>query len=233
MEQYIESLQKLQTVDIRIRELTEGLERYPSEIDNLKKDLLEKEESIQLKEAKLAELRAQRNDFESSLRSNQESIKNSEARLFAIKTHREYEALQKEITDTRKETLEIEDQTISVMAEIEETETALGEEKENYATLEEQYAQQIVEKEKKIEELEISRGPAEREKSELVSKIDPKILPLYEKIFKKNGRALALAENEQCTSCHINIPPQLYNEILKRLKPIQCPNCKKILYTKP
>ena len=44
MEQYIESLQKLQTVDIRIRELTEGLERYPSEIDNLKKDLLEKEE---------------------------------------------------------------------------------------------------------------------------------------------------------------------------------------------
>ncbi len=233
MEQYIESLQKLQTVDIRIRELTEGLERYPSEIDNLKKDLLEKEESIQLKEAKLAELRAQRNDFESSLRSNQESIKNSEARLFAIKTHREYEALQKEITDTRKETLEIEDQTISVMAEIEETETALGEEKENYATLEEQYAQQIVEKEKKIEELEISRGPAEREKSELLSKIDPKILPLYEKIFKKNGRALALAENEQCTSCHINIPPQLYNEILKRLKPIQCPNCKKILYTKP
>lgn len=233
MEQYIESLQKLQTVDIRIRELTEGLERYPSEIDNLKKDLLEKEESIQLKEAKLAELRAQRNDFESSLRSNQESIKNSEARLFAIKTHREYEALQKEITDTRKETLEIEDQTISVMAEIEETETALGEEKENYATLEEQYAQEIAEKEKKIEELEISRGPAEREKSELVSKIDPKILPLYEKIFKKNGRALALAENEQCTSCHINIPPQLYNEILKRLKPIQCPSCKKILYTKP
>ena len=118
------------------------------------------------------------------------------------------------------------------MAEIEETETALGEEEENYATLEEQYAQQIVEKEKKILELEISRGPAEREKSELVSKIDPKILPLYEKIFKKNGRALALAENEKCTSCNINIPPQLYNEILKRLKPIQCPNCKKILYTK-
>ena len=233
MEQYIESLQKLQTVDIRIRELTEGLEKYPSEINNLKKDLLEKGESIQLKEAKLSELRAQRNDFESSLRSNQESIKNSEARLFSIKTHREYEALQKEITDTRKESLEIEDQTISVMGEIEETETALGEEQGTYATLKEQYAQEIAEKEKKIEELEISREPAEREKNELISKIDPKILPLYEKIFKKNGRALALAENEQCTSCRINIPPQLYNEILKRLKPIQCPSCKKILYTNP
>ena len=231
MEQRIESLQKLQTVDLIIRELTEGLRRYPDEINNLKKDLLEKEESINLKETTLSELKTQSDNLESSLRSNQESIKKSEERLFSIKTHREYEALQKEITDTRKENLEIEDRTISVMAEIEETETALGEEKENYATLKEQYAQQIAEKEKKIEELEISRKPAEKEKSEILSTVDPKILPLYERIFKKNGMALALAENEKCTSCNINIPPQLYNEILKQAELVQCPNCKKILYT--
>lgn len=233
MQEHIESLQKLQTVDLRIRELTEGLTRYPNEINDLKKDLLEKEESIKLKETNLAELKAQRDDLESSLRSNHESIKKSEERLFAIKTHKEYEALQKEITDTRKENLEMEDQTISVMTEIEETEATLAEEKENYATLKEQYAQQITEKEKKIEELEISREPAEKEKNEIVSKIDPKILPLYEKIFRRNGRALALAENEKCTSCNINIPPQLYNEILKRTKLVQCPSCKKILYTNP
>ena len=232
MQQHIESLQKLQTVDLRIRELTEGLEKYPNEINDLKKDLLEKERSINLKETTLSELRTQRDGLESSLLSNQESIKKSEERLFAIKTHKEYEALQKEITDTRKENLEIEDRTISVMTEIEETEEALSEEKENYATLENQYAEQIAEKEKKIEELEISRKPAEKEKSEILSTIDPKILPLYERIFKKNGRALALAENEKCTSCNINIPPQLYNEILKQTKLVQCPNCKKILYTK-
>lgn len=232
MQQHIESLQKLQTVDLRIRELTEGLEKYPNEIDDLKKDLLEKEESINLKETTLSELRTQRDGLESSLSSNQESIKKSEERLFAIKTHKEYEALQKEITDTRKENLEIEDRTISVMAEIEETEAALSEEKENYATLKNQYAEQIAEKEKKIEELEISRKPAEKEKSEILSTIDPKILPLYERIFKRNGRALALAENEKCTSCNMNIPPQLYNEILKQTKLVQCPSCKKILYTK-
>lgn len=232
MQQHIESLQKLQTVDLRIRELTEGLEKYPSEINDLKKDLLEREGSINLKETTLSELKEQRDGLESSLLSNQESIKKSEERLFAIKTHKEYEALQKEITDTRKENLEIEDRTISVMTEIEETEAALAEEKENYATLEEQYSEQIAEKEKKIEELEISRKPAEKEKSEILSTIDPKILPLYERIFKRNGRALALAENEKCTSCNINIPPQLYNEILKQTKLVQCPNCKKILYTK-
>ncbi len=232
MQQHIESLQKLQTVDLRIRELTEGLEKYPSEINDLKKDLLEREGSINLKETTLSELKEQRDGLESSLSSNQESIKKAEERLFAIKTHKEYEALQKEITDTRKENLEIEDRTISVMTEIEETEAALAEEKENYATLEEQYSEQIAEKEKKIEELEISRKPAEKEKSEILSTIDPKILPLYERIFKRNGRALALAENEKCTSCNMNIPPQLYNEILKQKSLVQCPSCKKILYTK-
>ena len=231
MQEHIESLQKLQTVDLRIRELTEGLRKYPNEINNLKKNLLEKEESIKLKETDLSELKEQRDGLESSLRSNQESIKKSEERLFAIKTHKEYEALQKEITDTRKENLEIEDKTISVMTEIEEIEAVLAEEKEDYASLKEQSAEQIAEKEKKIEELQISREPAEKEKSEIVSKIDPKILPLYEKIFNRNGRALALAENEKCTSCNINIPPQLYNEILKQTKLVQCPNCKKILYT--
>ncbi len=231
MQEHIESLQKLQTVDLRIRELTEGLRKYPNEINNLKKNLLEKEESIKQKETSLSELKEQRDSLESSLRSNQESIKKSEERLFAIKTHKEYEALQKEITDTRKENLEIEDRTISVMTEIEETEAVLAEEKEDYASLKEQSAEQIAEKEKKIEELQISREPAEKEKSEIVSKIDPKILPLYEKIFNRNGRALALAENEKCTNCNINIPPQLYNEILKRIKLVQCPNCKKILYT--
>ncbi len=231
MQQNIENLQKLQTVDLKIRELTEGLEKYPNEIDNLKKDLLEREESINLKGASLLELKVQREGLESSLQFNQESIKKSEEKLFAIKTHKEYEALQKEITDTRKENLEIEDRTISVMTEIEETEAGLGEEKENYTVLKEQYAQQIAEKEKKIKELETSRKPAEKEKSEIISIIDPKILPLYERIFKKNGIALALAKNEKCTSCNINIPPQLYNEILKQKELVQCPNCKKILYT--
>ena len=231
MEEYIESLQKLQSVDIRIREIRDGLEKYPSEISELKGDLKDRRESIELKESRTQELLAERKSLESSLQLNLDSIKKSEARLFEIKTHREYEAIQKEITQTKKDNLEIEDRTILVMEEIEETEKLLGEEKTAYSALEEEYEGEITEKERKIEDLEVSCVPAEKEKSELASKIDPKILPVYERILEKNGRALALAENEKCTSCNINIPPQLFNEILKRIKLVQCPSCRKILYT--
>ena len=230
VEEYIENLRKLQSVDIRIREIRGGLEKYPSEIDELKEDLKSRRESIGLKESRTEELLAERKSLESSLQQNLDSVKKSEARLFEIKTHREYEAIQKEITQTKKDNLEIEDRTISIMEEIEETGKLLEEEKAEYSALEEEYGGRITEKERKIEDLEVSRGPAEKEKSELASKIDPKILPVYERILEKNGRALALAENEKCTSCNINIPPQLFNEILKRVKLVQCPSCRKILY---
>lgn len=231
MEEYIENLRRLQSVDIRIREIRDGLEKYPSEIGELKEDLRNRRESVELKESRVEELRSERKSLESSLGLNLDSIKKSEARLFEIKTHKEYEAIQKEITQTKKENLEIEDRTISVMEEIEETEKLLGEEKTAYSALEEEYGGKITEKERKIEELEVSRKPVEKEKSDLASRIDPKILPVYERILERNGKALALAENEKCTSCNINIPPQLFNEILKRIKLIQCPSCRKILYT--
>lgn len=231
MEEYIENLRKLQSVDIRIREIRDGLEKYPSEIGELKEDLRNRRESVELKESRVEELRSERKSLESSLGQNLDSIKKSEARLFEIKTHKEYEAIQKEITQTKKENLEIEDRTISIMEEIEETEKLLGEEKTAYSALEEEYGGKITEKERKIEELEVSRKPVEKEKSDLAARIDPKILPVYERILERNGQALALAENEKCTSCNINIPPQLFNEILKRIKLIQCPSCRKILYT--
>ena len=231
MEEYIENLRKLQSVDIRIREIRDGLEKYPSEIGELKEDLKNRRESIELKESRVEELRSERKSLESSLGLNLDSIKKSEARLFEIKTHKEYEAIQKEITQTKKENLEIEDRTISIMEETEETEKLLEEEKTAYSALEEEYGGKITEKERKIEELEVSRKPVEKEKSDLASRIDPKILPVYERILQRNGKALALAENEKCTSCNINIPPQLFNEILKRIKLIQCPSCRKILYT--
>ena len=53
----------------------------------------------------------------------------------------------------------------------------------------------------------------------------------YEIVRSKNGLAMALAVDEKCTGCHMNIPAQLFNEVLKLSTMIQCPNCKRILYT--
>ena len=50
----------------------------------------------------------------------------------------------------------------------------------------------------------------------------------------KSLNALAVTEvrDEVCQGCHMNIPPQLFVEIKKKDKLIQCPQCRRILYYK-
>ena len=86
---------------------------------------------------------------------------------------------------------------------------------------------------KKIVELKADYDPIKQKKDEISAKVDPKILPVYERTVSKLGNALSLAENEKCTTCHINIPAQMFNEILKQTRIILCPSCKRILYAKP
>ena len=33
-----------------------------------------------------------------------------------------------------------------------------------------------------------------------------------------------------CNGCHMNIPPQLYNELQKTKELLSCPNCNRIMY---
>ncbi|NIP32105.1 MAG: hypothetical protein GTO02_22195, partial [Candidatus Dadabacteria bacterium] len=110
-------------------------------------------------------------------------------------------------------------------------ESEISEEESKLSTLTEEYNKKISENEKKIEELKANYDPIKEEKNKLAAKVDPKILPIYERIANRTGEALALAENERCMSCNMNIPPQLFNEVLTQNKIVLCPNCKKILYT--
>ncbi|HSE84091.1 MAG TPA: C4-type zinc ribbon domain-containing protein, partial [Thermodesulfobacteriota bacterium] len=70
-----------------------------------------------------------------------------------------------------------------------------------------------------------------REREKVTSLVNSDILSMYERVKRKNGIALVEAKNEVCTGCHMNIPPQLFNEVLTSSRIIQCPNCQRILYS--
>jgi len=63
-----------------------------------------------------------------------------------------------------------------------------------------------------------------------------KRLPEY--IFKKyemikglnNGLAVVSVWKEVCNGCHMNIPPQLYNDLQRSIELLSCPHCSRIMY---
>ena len=118
MRDQIHALEQLQKVDIELKEIEINLEKYPREISNINNELKNVTDSISNKKNNISELEKIKSDIEFELQNNLDSIKKAEEKLFEIKTHKEYEALQKEIAETKRNNSEFEEQILAKMEEI-------------------------------------------------------------------------------------------------------------------
>ncbi len=110
--------------------------------------------------------------------------------------------------------------------------------KEKLKNMEEQYTlttkkteEEKQKLEEKLKECEKEIDEQQKTKEEFVAQIESDPLSRYQRIHKKRaGSTVTPVEDGCCQGCHMNIPPQLFNEIKKCLKIISCPHCNRILY---
>ncbi|MGH7909179.1 MAG: zinc ribbon domain-containing protein [Thermodesulfobacteriota bacterium] len=230
MRDQITALEALQQLDLELRELEDSLERYPQEISRYKEEIENTKKSLAEAKEELNQIRKRRMESESKLFGNKDKIKKSEVKLFEIKTYREYEALQKEIGDVKKANADLEEHILKEMETLEGLEPEIKEKENTLNEKEKEYDKIIDINNRKISEITKAYEIKKQEKKKMVSLINPEILTLYERIRRRNGVVLVQARNELCTGCNMNIPPQLFNEVLTSKRMIQCPNCHRILY---
>jgi len=223
-------LDTLQRIDMELSQLEKNLREYPEKISDFEKELETSKQNLESSNNKKSEVLINKSRLEQELAHNEEMIKKAEQKLFEIKTHKEYEALQKEISETKRKNSALEEKLLEEMEKIESLESRISKEEEELASKESEYGEQITAFKEKIEELNSLYKPKKKEKEKIVSNLSADILPIYERIKKRNGQVLALAKNEVCTGCYMSIPPQLFNEVLTLTRLIQCPNCQKFLY---
>lgn len=231
MKDQLAALEKLQQIDIKLSGMEEKLNKYPKEINSLENELKSDRNQLNQLKDELNNVKLSKAQLDITLEEQQAHIKSSEKRLFEIKTHKEYEALQKEIAEHKKSCADLEDKILSDMETIESLEKEISKSEEELQVKESEYNATIEEHKKKIEELRSAYNPIKEKKDEHTSAIKHEFLMKYEKIRVKNGLAMALAVNETCTGCNMNIPAQLFNEVLTLSRMIQCPNCHRILFT--
>ncbi|NIP39686.1 MAG: hypothetical protein GWO07_15570 [Candidatus Dadabacteria bacterium] len=231
MKEQLAALEKLQQIDSELMGMEVDLNKYPKEISSLENELEKDKQNISDLEQQLQTLQSNKTQLEQTIEQNNQSIKSTEDRLFEIKTHKEYVALQKEIAETKKATSDIEEDVLKEMEQIEQIEEKISKLKEDFSVKEKEYTEKIEDHKKKLDELQSAYDPVKEKKNQQSSAIQKELLSRYERVRSKNGLAMALAVDERCTGCHMNIPAQLFNEVLKLTKMIQCPNCKRILYT--
>jgi hypothetical protein len=151
-----------------------------------------------------------------------------------IKNTKELQALQREIDQIRQGNSELEEELIKVFEEIDRLKADLKAKEEEANLMQEDWQQRQQEMQTKIAGIDQLVSEASTLRKTIASQIAGDLMSRYELIFaRRGGYAVVEVSGGICQGCYMNIPPQLWNEIIKSEKVNLCPSCQRILYYKP
>ena len=228
----IAMLVKLQDVELKIHRTQLDVNQVEGRTAELDAQLNQFVSAVESGKAHIQELSKRIRALESDLQMNQGRIAKSQEKLRSVKTNKEYQSGLKEIEDLSAIGSKIEDE---ILAGMEQVEAANGSVKEHQDRLNAQAGLIRAEKEGVLQDAEQARQRLERLKADaavISDRISAEALALYRRVKAKkaNGVAICSVSASVCGGCHVNIPPQMYNELQRvdRLK--NCPNCERIIY---
>jgi len=158
-------------------------------------------------------------------------IEKSDIKLSNIKSNKEYKAVLKEIEDFKKSKFQIEDKAIQIMEEIEQLEKKCLENRDNQAVLRKKFEKDKDEIEKELNRLDKELKKLKKKSINFSQIIDQDLQRKY--LFlkeRKGGQAISSVIGAVCQTCHMGIPPQQFNELIKGHSLLTCPNCNRIIY---
>jgi predicted nucleic acid-binding Zn-ribbon protein len=229
----LEDLIALQEVEIEIFKAEDGLRELPKEVSEIQSIITARKRSLDSADEEIASYEERKAPLEVELKENQALLDAADARIKRIKTNKEYLAMQREIDLAKKRKADLEEQVLTIMEKIEKKTS----ERERIRTSFETDKVILDEKMGKLNTLmkELDAVLAEyKGKDDRLRKIvDKSLLSKYDRI-KQSKKGLAVVECFEgvCRGCHMHIQPQLFNELIRGDRLINCPACQRILYVK-
>jgi predicted nucleic acid-binding Zn-ribbon protein len=230
----IEILATLQNVDREIKEKTGIKQGLLGELQTKDRDIQILQQQIAAVSALYAEKEKLRLEKERVLQDEGKKAVDKRMRMNRIKNVKELQALQREIDQIRQSNSELEEELIRIMEELESINKDIKAKQEELAKLQEEWARKQEEMQNQISGLDQAVSEAASRRQSIASQITGDLISRYELIFSRRaGMAVVEVTGGICQGCHMNIPPQLWNEIIKSEKVNLCPSCQRILYYKP
>jgi len=224
-------LVELQDIDSEIKRIEKKKEELPAVLEQLNGELRDIETHISEERQKVEDLNARHKSRENDLRRANESLVKAKGRLFDVKTNKEYQALLKEMDTINERNDEIEFEIITILEAIDVAVVELGQREKEYGTLKADHERNIKKVEQELNSIDDVLLEMRGKSDEVKKKVDAELLKRYNIIRQKmNGMAVVPVWKEICGGCHVNIPPQVYNELQRSEEMILCPNCSRIMY---
>lgn len=234
MKEEINHLKNLQAIDLEISNLEGQLATVSSGLEQRRESIAEHQAEAERLRERLAALEAQKKEVESGLEEDLARISDRQNKMMNIQTNREYQSLLKESEDAKKSSKEREEELLKLDEELEEVARRI-EEHENLAAGEEKLlAEESAEADKKIAELNTAKEKIGKKRNTKSKHITAAVIKKYEMLReRRGGLAMAGVVEGVCRGCFMNIPPQLFNDLLREDRLLICPTCNRIMYHQP
>lgn len=231
MDEQVRWLVELQRSDTRLMELRRLRTELPLELERIAGEIQRQRAQLQEARDQLEELKLRRRKKERDLEVEVEKVKKSQSRLYAAKTNKEYQALLKEIESVKDNIGKLEEEILLLMEKTDATVADLHAREEAFREAEKALSVQRDSIAAELGGLESQELQLQEQREEAAAHIDENWMAVYAKVAKRyGGLAVVRVDGGTCHGCFLSIPPQLYNEILKNARVVQCPFCSRFVY---
>lgn len=234
MNQDLNVILKIQSLDARARELEIEVAELPKRIAAIEKQLDAHKRRLEADKAAAVANQKERKRLDEDIKVHNQKISKLRDQMASAKTNEQYTAFQHEIDFCEKEIRKCEDRILELMTESEPLEKAVKLAEAALATESKQ-----VDAEKKAARDRTAADQTEMmnikiERSDAVNQARKDYISNYERIRKRTGLAVAEAEHGRCKGCNMIIRPQVMQELRQGISElIFCESCKRILYYNP
>ncbi len=227
----LDTLFKLQQIDIELREKQLEVDQYESSLAGRRSEIDARKARIEQLIVERKTLVTERALAERKVDDTKATLKDRNQRIGRVRTERELRANEGEVADLREQVGGLEDTLLQVMQSVEDIEARLSAARDELAELEAADEQQISEESARIDSLRSEVAGELTARVEIAEKLDNRIRQKYEQVFKRRGgHAVVEVRGGSCAGCHMHIPPQTVIEIIKSGALRVCPSCQRILY---
>ena len=231
----IERLLQLQQLATTIDDARREIAAHPQRLADAETRLGEATQAVDAAKQRLKTSQDARRDLEKEAAVFQGRLTKFKDQLSAVKTNREFTAMQHEIEAAQRDLGAVEEKVLermmeadAVAVEVKQAEGALAAQKKAIDAEKKTLAEELV-------TVEASLKDASEKRAALVAQTDPGLIARFEQVAKaRKGIALSRATYDGlCTACHVRLRPNVFQQVRQNDAIIQCDSCQRIMYYLP
>jgi predicted nucleic acid-binding Zn-ribbon protein len=221
----------LQDRQQKIKQIQTEIKTLPLQRKNLESQLAASATTVEALKQKARQVEIARKKLELDVGTRTESVSRLKTQQYQTRKNDEFQAIGHEIERYGDEIRKLEDEELELMVEGDKLKGEIEAAEKTANGTKQLIARQLDDLEAKSKTLQGREEELVKERTSLVSEIDPDLLNRFERLFKSKGDAVVVAiEHGVCTGCHMKVTTATAARVRAGKEIVSCENCGRILY---